>query len=81
MRLTNYINEAEDLRKDYDEKAVIKAKSDKSTGTLYRKGNIVQMWWKSDSLGRSANRPETWTMPDEKQAKESFKNNKKDFSE
>jgi len=81
MKLKQYLNEAEDLRKDYDEKVVIKAKSDKSTGTLYRKGNIVQMWWKTDSLGRKSNKPETFTMPDEKQAKKSFKNNKEDWNE
>ena len=70
-----------DLKKDYDEKVIIKAKSDKSTGTLYRKGKINQMWWKTDSQGRTANKPETWESVTEKDAKDNFKDMKERFSE
>ncbi|GAH61055.1 unnamed protein product, partial [marine sediment metagenome] len=48
-----------DLRGDYDEIAHVRE------GILYRKGNIVQVWW--DKWGK-----ETWTAPGEEQAKENF---------
>ncbi|MBA7696186.1 hypothetical protein ES703_104829 [subsurface metagenome] len=48
-----------DLRGDYDEIAHVK------DGILYRKGNIVQVWW--DKWGK-----ETWTGPSEEQARENF---------
>lgn len=68
-----YLTEAIDLSKDYDESAVVKPKSgDKSSGTLYRKGKVVQMHWKTDMLGRVMRKPETWSAPTEDQAKENF---------
>jgi len=48
-----------DLRSDYDEIAHVK------DGILYRKGNIVQVWW--DKWGK-----ETWIGPSEEQARENF---------
>jgi len=48
-----------DLRGDYDEIAHVK------DGILYRKGNIVQVWW--DKWGK-----ETWTGPSKEQARENF---------
>lgn len=48
-----------DLRTDFDEKFAVFG------GTLYRKGNIVQMWW--DDTDK-----ETWTAPNEQQAKDNF---------
>jgi hypothetical protein len=76
-RIEKYLTEApdrySDLSKDFDEKAVIKPHSgDKSSGTLYRKGKVVQMHWKTDMLGRSMRKPETWTSPTEEQAKDNF---------
>jgi hypothetical protein len=81
MRYYNFINEKEDIRKDYDDMVQIKSKSDKSTGTLYLKGKIVQMWWKTDALGRKTNKPETWNSPSENAAKENFKDMKERFNE
>ncbi|MBU0778173.1 hypothetical protein KKF82_07935 [Patescibacteria group bacterium] len=48
-----------DIRGDYDEIAHVK------DGILYRKGNIVQVWW--DKWGK-----ETWTGPSEEEARENF---------
>jgi len=82
MRFFDYINEKKiDLRKDHDKKVVIKSKSDKSSGTLYIKGKTTQMWWKTDSLGRSSNKPETWEAVTEKDAKDNFKDMRERFSE
>lgn len=80
-----YLGEAKpkvDLRKNYDEVVKVNSKTDKSKGTLYRKGNVVQMWWDTDVLGRKQKQGnETWTNPDEKQAKRNFKDMKVRFSE
>jgi len=51
-----------DLRKDFDEKAEV------LNGILYRKGNIVQVWWSDGSK-------ETWTS-DEANAKKNFQDMK-----
>ena len=81
-REMNNLSEAKvDLRKDYDDMVKIKAKSDKSTGTLYLKGKIVQVWWKTDGLGRKANKSETWTSTTEKDAKENIEDMKERFNE
>jgi hypothetical protein len=48
-----------DLRKSFDERTRVEG------GTLYRKGNVVQVWW--DEYGK-----ETWTAPDEGQARGSY---------
>jgi len=58
----------DDLRTDYDEMAKIKE------GTLYRKGNKIQVWW--DKWGK-----ETWTCPDEDQAKTNFNDMKGRWTE
>jgi hypothetical protein len=69
-----------DLRQQYDETVRIK------DGTLYRKGNVVQVWWERDAIGRPFdNGPtadlskafgghgrETWTLPDEAQARRTY---------
>lgn len=59
-----------DLRSDYDQMSTIK------DGVVYRKGNVVQVWWERDNLGRPfdnspqalqtlfGNGRETWTFPD-----------------
>lgn len=72
MRFHNYLTE-QDIRKDYDDKVSVDG------GVLYRKGKIVQVWWVKDSSGKKINKKETWTSPDEKQAKEEFKDMKERF--
>jgi rubrerythrin len=55
-----------DLRKDYDEKAEVLG------GTLYRKGNIVQVWWSDGTK-------ETWTS-DVANAQKNFQSMKERWS-
>jgi hypothetical protein len=61
-----------DLRKSYDQRVDIQY------GVLYRKGNVLQVWWTHNSLGEPFINPyqgrETWTMPTENDAVESFVN-------
>jgi len=62
-----------DLRKSYQEVITLRPKTDKSTGCLYRKDNIIQAWWKTDVLGRVLKTGrETWIFPNEEDAKETF---------
>jgi hypothetical protein len=75
------ISKTIDLRKNHSQKSEIKSKSDKSTGTLYRKGRVVQLWWKTDVLGRKMVKPETWTSTTKQQAKEAFKDLKERMNE
>jgi hypothetical protein len=60
------------IRIDYDE---VKKLSD---GYLYRKGNVLQVWWSVDVFGKPFKVPEkgreTWTFPTIDQAKSSFRN-------
>lgn len=56
-----------DLREDYDEKAEV------LDGTLYRKGNIVQVWWSDGTK-------ETWTSPDAANAQRNFQSMKERWS-
>lgn len=84
--IDKYLGEAAkpkvDLRKNYDEVVKINSTSDKSKGMLYRKGNVTQVWWETDALGRKMKNPqETWTAPDAKQAKREFKDMKARFNE
>jgi len=82
--IDKYLGESKnvDLRKNYDEVVKINSKTEKSKGTLYRKGNIVQMWWDTDVLGRKQkNGKETWVAPSSKEAKENFKDMKIRFNE
>ena len=62
-----------DLRNYYDEKVEIK------DGVMYRKKNVLQIWWTHNTLGKPFDIPvngrETWTMPTESDAIESFVNN------
>lgn len=57
-----------DLRKNYDEVV------DVEFGRLYRKSNVIQVWWERNPIGKKFDIPvqETWTAPDEKQAIENF---------
>ncbi len=57
-----------DLRNNYDEKVRV------DKGTLYRKGAVIQVWW--DEWGK-----ETWTGPDEKDARENFQAMKERWTE
>ena len=61
-----------DLRNCFDEKAEIK------DGVMYRKKNVLQIWWTHNAEGNPFNIPEkgreTWTMPTESDAIESFVN-------
>ena len=62
-----------DLRKSYQEVIELKPSTDKSTGNIYRKDNVIQAWWRTDVLGRVLkNGRETWTFPCEEDAKEAF---------
>ena len=76
MRFKTHLKKTVDLRKDYDEKFVLKSKSDKSRGILYLKDNVVQVWWERDTSGRKIDKPETWTAPNDKQAKENYEDMK-----
>ena len=61
---------SKDIRKTADEKKNIK------NGMLYRSGNVIQVWWKKDTLGRpmpKGKEAETWTHPDEHSARAGFK--------
>jgi hypothetical protein len=75
MGFKNWLNKQSpvDLRSDFDEVAEAQA-DEEERGTIYRKGNIVQVWWTHDVLGRPFDRPtpETWTLPDEDQAIRAF---------
>lgn len=48
-----------DLREKYDDTATVIG------GRIYRHGNVTQVWW-------SGNVVETWTAPDEKQARREY---------
>jgi len=62
-----------DLRKTYQEAIELKGQTDRSTGWLYRKQNVIQAWWQTDVLGRVLkNGRETWTFPTVQEAKETF---------
>lgn len=58
-----------DLRDNHDEKADING------GVLYRKGSVVRACWGKDR-GR-----DTWTLPEESEAKETFKDMKTRYNE
>lgn len=62
-----------DLRKGYDEKANVDFNG---PGVLYRKDNIVQVWWKGKGKGPTIFVHETWIAPDEKQAKREYESMK-----
>lgn len=62
------LSDIPDLRNDFDEKFAVFG------GTLYRKGNVVQMWWSDTDK-------ETWTAPNEQQAKDNFAAMKERWSE
>ena len=53
-----------DLRKDFDIAMKVKG------GVVYRKGKIIQVWWKTTESGYVG--PETWTSPNIKQAEDNF---------
>ena len=62
-----------DLRKTYQEAIELKGQTDRSTGWLYRKQNVIQAWWQTDVLGRVLkNGRETWTFRTVQEAKETF---------
>jgi len=62
-----------DLRKSYQEAIELKGQTDRSTGWLYRKQNVIQAWWQTDVLGRVLkNGRETWTFRTVQEAKETF---------
>jgi hypothetical protein len=70
-----------DLRNDKEYSTTVK--DGKATGMLYVKGNVMQVWWDCDILGRPfdndnvdsifANGRETWTFTDAKEAWEHYK--------
>lgn len=61
-----------EIKKDHDE---VKAVKD---GTLYRKENVLQVWWVVNTLGEPFDPPkkgrETWTFGTVKQARDAFNN-------
>ena len=62
-----------DIRKSYQELITLRPKSDKSSGVIYRKDNVIQAWWTTDVLGRVLKQGrETWHFPNEEDAKEAF---------
>ena len=72
IRLRDLLKEAvADLRLKYDDKVEVK------DGILYRKGNVVQVWWDKDVIGRKFNSDdagrETWTAPSESNAIQNFR--------
>ena len=64
-----------DLRKSHDAIATLE------NGKLYRKANILQVWWHHDAMGNPFDKPEdgreTWTLPSIHDARESFADNEK----
>ena len=59
------------IRENYEEVKEL------TSGFLYLKGNVMQVWWMVDSLGRPFETEEkgreTWTFPTVKDAKDSFR--------
>lgn len=81
-----FLSEAEikDIRRGAEKTAKFLAKSDKSAGHLYLKGNTVQAWWLTDALGRICSGTsgiETWTFPTAAQAQKGFEDMLERFSE
>lgn len=66
--MTKTMNGTVDLRSDFDAAASL------DRGSIYRKANVIQVWWWRDALGRPYVPPtcETWVTPNEAQARTNY---------